>query len=79
MQLARLPEVGPRWQERVGYRAPINHDTFGYVAQRLDPDQLRRGARWINQKLKRGKPFEASKLKGLLEVSVDANEEFCSG
>jgi hypothetical protein len=68
----------PQWQEWVGYDAPISHDTFGYVAQRLDPARLRRGARWINQKLKRGKAFEANKLKGLLVLSVDANEQFCS-
>jgi hypothetical protein len=68
----------PQWQQWVGHDAPISHDTFGYVAQRLDPAQLRRGARWINQKLKRGKALEANKLKGLLVLSVDANEQFCS-
>jgi hypothetical protein len=39
---------------------------------------LRRAGAWINRKLKRGKAFEASKCKGLLAVSVDANEQFCS-
>src|SRR5207253_10774554 len=33
---------------------------------------------WINRKLKRGKAFEANKIKGLLVVSLDANEQFCS-
>jgi hypothetical protein len=68
----------PQWQRWVGYQAPISHDTFGYVAERLDPAALRRAAAWINRKLKRGKAFEASKLKGLLVVSLDANEQFCS-
>ena len=68
----------PQWQRWVGYQAPISHDVFGYVGERLDPAQLRRAAVWINRKLKRGKAFEASKLKGLLVVSVDANEQFCS-
>ena len=68
----------PQWQEWVGHPAPISHDTFGYVAERLDSAQLRRGARWINQRLKRGKAFEANKLKGLTVLSVDANEQFCS-
>jgi hypothetical protein len=68
----------PQWQQWVGHGAPISHDTFGYVAQRLDPAHLRRGARWVNQKLKRGKAFEANKVKGLLVLSVDANEQFCS-
>jgi hypothetical protein len=62
----------------VGYRHPISHDTFGYVSERLDPEQLRRAVIWINHKLKRGKAFEANKINGLLVVSLDANEEFCS-
>ncbi|MGH9447662.1 MAG: transposase [Terriglobia bacterium] len=68
----------PAWQRWTGYHAPISHDTFGYVSERLDPEQLRRAARWINRQLKRGKAFEANKIKGLLCVSVDANEQFCS-
>jgi hypothetical protein len=68
----------PQWQRWVGYKHPISHDTFGYVSERLDPAQLRRAARWINRKLKRGKAFEANKINGLLVVSLDANEQFCS-
>ena len=68
----------PQWQRWVGYPGTISHDTFGYVSERLDPASLRRAGAWINRKLKRGKAFEASKLNGLLAVSVDANEQFCS-
>jgi hypothetical protein len=68
----------PQWQRWVGYPGKISHDTFGYVSERLDPAQLRRAGVWINRKLKRGKALEASKLKGLLVVSLDANEQFCS-
>jgi hypothetical protein len=68
----------PQWQRWVGYRHEISHDTFGYASARMDPVQLRRAASWINRKLKRGKAFEASKIKGLLMVSLDANEQFCS-
>jgi hypothetical protein len=68
----------PQWQRWVGYSHPISHDSFGYVSERLDPGQLRRAGIWINRKLKRGKAFEAGKLKGLLAVSLDANEEFRS-
>jgi hypothetical protein len=68
----------PQWQRWVGYRHPISHDTFGYVSERLDPAQLRRAAIWINRKLRRGKAFEANKINGLLVVSLDANEQFCS-
>jgi len=68
----------PQWQRWVGYPGPISHDTFGYASNRLDPAQLRRAAIWINRKLKRGKAFEANKIHGLLAVSLDANEQFCS-
>lgn len=68
----------PQWQRWVGYPAQISHDTFGYVSERLDPAHLRRAGVWIHRKLKRGKAFEASKVHGLLVVSLDANEQFCS-
>jgi hypothetical protein len=68
----------PPWQRWVGYPGAISHDTMGYVAERLDPDQLRRSQVWILRQLKRGKAFEASKAHGLLVVSLDANEQFCS-
>jgi hypothetical protein len=77
LQLEAETEL-PQWQRWVGYKHKISHDTFGYVSERLDPEQLRRGASWINRKLKRGKAFEVSKVKGLLAVSLDANEQFCS-
>jgi hypothetical protein len=68
----------PQWQRWVGYPEPISHDTFGFASNRMDPEQLRRAARFINRKLKRGKAFEASKTHGLLVVSLDANEQFSS-
>jgi hypothetical protein len=68
----------PEWQRWMGYRGPISHDTFGYASERLDPGQLRRAARFIHRKLKRGKAFEANKINGLLCVNLDANEQFCS-
>jgi hypothetical protein len=68
----------PQWQRWVGYDQPISHDTFGYVSERLDPDQLRRAGRWIVRQLKRGKALAANQINGLLVVSLDANEQFCS-
>jgi len=68
----------PQWQRWVGYPERISHDTFGYASNRMNPEQLRRAGIFINRKLKRGKAFEASKMHGLLVVSLDANEQFCS-
>ncbi len=77
LQLQEETKV-PQWQQWVGYKHEISHDTFGYASERMDPAQLRRAAIWINRKLKRGKAFEANKINGLLVVSLDANEQFCS-
>jgi hypothetical protein len=77
LQLEQETKV-PQWQQWVGYQHPISHDTFGYASERLDPAQLRRAGVWICRKLKRGKAFEANKIAGLLAVSIDANEQFCS-
>jgi hypothetical protein len=68
----------PQWQRWVGYHHWISHDTFGYASERLDPRQLRRAGVWICRRLKRGKALEANKIAGLLVVSLDANEQFCS-
>ena len=68
----------PQWQQWVGYHQEISHDTFGYASARMDPAQLRRAGIWICRKLKRGKAFESNKINGLLVVSLDANEQFCS-
>lgn len=68
----------PQWQRWVGYLAPISHDTFGYASNRMSPEQLCRASVFINRRLKRGKAFESNKIAGLLVISLDANEQFCS-
>lgn len=68
----------PQWQRWMGYLAPVSHDTLGYASNRMDPERLRRAGIFINRKLKRGKGFEENKIHGLLVVSLDANEQFCS-
>jgi len=77
LQLQEETKVS-QWQRWVGHQGMISHDTFGYVSERLDPEQLGRAVRWVNRRLKRGKAFEANKINGLLCVSLDANEQFCS-
>ena len=68
----------PQWQRWIGYLNPISDDTLGYAAERMNPEQLRRAGIFINRKLKRGKALEENKINGLLVVSLDANEQFCS-
>lgn len=68
----------PQWPRGIGYHQSISHDTLGYASNRMNPEGLRRAGIFINRKLKRGKAFEANKIHGLLIVSLDANEQFCS-
>lgn len=68
----------PQWQRWVGYHNRISHDAFGYASDRMNPERLRRAGVFINRKLKRGKSLEECKMHGLLAVSLDANEQFCS-
>ena len=77
LQLEKETEL-PQWQQWVGYKKRISDDALIYVSERMDPHKLRRAAHWINRKLKRGKAFEDNKINGLLAVSLDANEQFCS-
>ena len=77
LQLAEETKL-PQWQRWVGYPEAISHDTLGYASNRMNPEQVRRAGLFINRKLKRGKALEASKMHGLLVVSLDANEQFCS-
>lgn len=77
LQLEKETEL-PQWQHWVGYSHPISDDTLDYVSERMDPSKLRRGAAWIQRKLKRGKAFDENKINGLHVLSVDANEQFCS-
>ncbi len=77
LQLEKETEL-PQWQQVVGYKKRISDDALGYTSERMDPEKLRRVMTWINRKLKRGKAFEENKINGLLAVSLDANEQFCS-
>src|SRR4051812_29864568 len=77
LQLEKETEL-PQWQRWVGYQKRISDDALSYVSERMDPNRLRRAAHWINRKLKRGKAFEENKINGLLALSLDANEQFCS-
>jgi hypothetical protein len=67
-----------RWQHLVHWPKPISHDTFEYVAERLDLADLRRTLAQVAKQLKANKALENCKINGLLFVSLDANEHFKS-
>ena len=62
----------------MGYHGPHQPRYLWLCQQADEPGAVAPGGRFINRKLKRGKAFEASKMHGLLVVSLDANEQFCS-
>jgi len=67
-----------RWQRLCGLKAPVSHDTFGYVTERLSLEDLRQTLAAINKTLKNNKALESCKINGLLFASLDANEHFAS-
>jgi hypothetical protein len=67
-----------RWQHLCGLQQALSHDTFGYVAQRLNLDDLRHNLVAVAKTLKANKALESCKINGLLFLSLDANEHFKS-
>lgn len=67
-----------RWRRLVGASGPISHDTFGYVTERLEPEDLRRTISSVNRTLKTNKNLDQAKIHGLHFLSLDANEHFSS-
>jgi hypothetical protein len=67
-----------RWQHLMHWKNRISHDTFEYVAERLNLEDLRQTLAAVAKQLKANKALERCKLHGLLFVSLDANEHFKS-
>jgi hypothetical protein len=67
-----------RWQHLIHWPKRISHDTFEYVVERLNLEDLRQFLAHVNKELKANKALESCKINGLLLVSLDANEHFQS-
>jgi hypothetical protein len=67
-----------RWQHLCGLKHSLSHDTFGYVTERLDLEDLRQNLVAAVKTLKANKALESCKINGLLFLSLDANEHFQS-
>lgn len=63
-----------RWRHLCGLQAAISHDTFEYVTERLELEDLRRALASVAKTLKANKALESCQINGLLFVSLDANE-----
>ena len=67
-----------RWQHLIHWAKRISHDSFAYVAERLNREDLRQSLASVAKELKANKALESCKINGLLFTSLDANEHFHS-
>jgi hypothetical protein len=78
LDLAEQTKSRRRWRHLCGLKSPVSHDTFGYVTERMTPEDWRQNQAQVAKELKRNKALESCKIKGLLFLSIDANEHFAS-
>jgi hypothetical protein len=67
-----------RWRHLCALQAAISDDTFQYVTERLELEDLRRALASVAKTLKQNKVLESCQINGLLFLSLDANEHFKS-
>jgi len=67
-----------RWQPLLHWPKRISDDAFHYVSERFYLEDLRQSLVGVNRRLKANKALESCKIKGLLFLSLDANEHFHS-
>jgi hypothetical protein len=78
LDLAEQTKSRRRWRHLCGLKGPVSHDVFGYVTERMRPEDWRQNQAQVAKELKRNKALESCKIKGLLFLSIDANEHFSS-
>jgi len=67
-----------RWRHLCGLKGPVQHEIFAYATERMKPEDWRQNQAQVAKRLKANKGLESAKIKGLLWVSIDANEHFAS-
>jgi hypothetical protein len=78
LDLAQQTQSRRRWRHLCGLKNPLDHEVFGYVTERMNPEDWRRNQAEVAKELKGNKALESCKIKGLLFLSIDANEHFAS-
>jgi hypothetical protein len=78
LDLAQQTKSRRRWRHLCGLKAPVQDEIFGYVTERMTPEDWRQNQARVAKDLKRNKALESCKVKGLLFLSIDANEHFAS-
>lgn len=78
LDLAEQTRSRRRWRHLCHLKDGVSHDVFGYVTERMTPEDWRQNQAEVAKQLKRNKALESCKIKGLLFLSIDANEHFAS-
>ena len=78
LDLADQTRSRRRWRHLCGLKGPIAHEIFAYATARMTPEDWRQNQARVAKQLKRNKALESCKIKGLLFLSIDANEHFAS-
>ena len=78
LDLAEQTQSRRRWRHLCGLKAPVHHEIFGYATARLKPEDWRQDQAQVAKELKANKALESCQIKGLLFLSIDANEHFAS-
>ncbi len=78
LDLAQQTKSRRRWRHLCRLKAPVQHEIFGYVTERMSPEDWRQNQAQVAKQLKRNKALESAKINGLLFLSIDANEHFAS-
>jgi hypothetical protein len=78
LDLAQQTKDRRRWRRLCGLKAPVHHEIFGYATERMQPEDWRQNQAHAAKVLKGNKALESCKIKGLLFLSLDANEHFAS-
>ena len=72
------PTTRKRWRRLCHLPEAISHDVFGYVTERMQPEDWRLNQAEGVKTLKRNKALASCQINGLLFLSVDGNEHFKS-
>jgi len=78
LDLADQTKNRRRWRHLCGLKAPVAHEIFAYATARMTPEDWRQNQACLAKQLKRNKALESCRTKGLLFLSIDANEHFAS-
>ena len=78
LDLASQTQRRRRWRRLCGLKHPLDDEVFGYVTERMTPEDWRQNQAQVAKQLKDNKALESCKINGLLFLAIDANEHFAS-